>query len=83
MIARELERRGLTIRLVGYDLLDENLEYLRKGYIHFLIHQNPKRQAKLGVRSLANYLLFEKVPPKLDLFPLEIISRNNIDSYLN
>ena len=83
VIARELERRGLTIRLVGYDLLDENLEYLRKGYIHFLIHQNPKRQAKLGVRSLANYLLFEKVPPKLDLFPLEIISRNNIDSYLN
>lgn len=83
VIARELERRALTIRLVGYDLLEENLEYLRKGYIHFLIHQNPKRQAKLGVRSLANYLLFEKIPPKLTLFPLEIISRNNIDSYLN
>jgi LacI family transcriptional regulator len=83
VIAKELERKKMTIRLVGYDLLDQNLEFLRKGYIHFLIHQNPRRQAKLGVRSLANYLLFEKIPPKLNLFPLEIISRNNIDSYLN
>jgi LacI family transcriptional regulator len=83
VIAQELEKRKLKIRLIGYDLLEENLEYLRKGYIDFLIHQNPRRQAKLGVRSLANYLLFAKIPPKLNLFPLEIISRNNIDSYLN
>lgn len=83
VVARELERRRLKIRLIGYDLLEENLDLLRKGYIDFLIHQNPRRQAKLGVRSLANYLLFEKVPPALNLFPLEIISRNNIDSYLN
>lgn len=83
VVARELERRRLKIRLIGYDLLEENLDFLRKGYIDFLIHQNPRRQAKLGVRSLANYLLFEKIPPTLNLFPLEIISRNNIDSYLN
>ncbi len=82
-IARELEKRKLNIRLIGYDLLEENLEYLRKGYISFLIHQNPRRQAKLGIRSLANYLLFDKIPPKLNLFPLEIISRHNIDSYVN
>lgn len=83
IMARELESRKLNIRLIGYDLLEENLEYLKKGIIDFLIHQNPRRQAKLGVRSLANYLLFEKVPPKLNLFPLEIISKNNIDSYVN
>lgn len=82
LIACELERRNLTVRLIGYDLLEENLKFLKRGFIHFLIHQNPKRQAKLGVRSLANYLLFNKTPPKLNLFPLEIISRNNIDSYL-
>jgi len=83
VIAKEIERKKMTIRLVGYDLLEQNLDFLRKGYIHFLIHQNPRRQAKLGVRSLANYLLFEKIPPKLNLFPLEIITRNNIDSYSN
>lgn len=83
LIARELERKRLNIRLIGYDLLEENLDYLRKGYIHFLIHQNPKRQAKLGIRSLANYLLLEKIPPKLNLFPLEVICRTNIDSYIN
>ena len=70
-IAQELERKRLNIRLIGYDLLEENLDYLRKGYIQFLIHQNPKL-AKHGIRSLANYLLFEKIPPKLNLFPLEI-----------
>lgn len=83
VIASELEKKNITIRLVGYDLLDQNLHFLKKGFIHFLIHQNPRRQAKLGVRSLANYLLFGKTPPALNLFPLEIISKNNIDSYPN
>jgi LacI family transcriptional regulator len=81
-IARELTTRPSNIRLVGYDLLDENLHYLRSGIIHFLIHQNPRRQAKVGIRSLANYILLGKKPPGKRLFPLEIISRHNIDSYL-
>ncbi len=71
------------IRLIGYDLLEQNLVHLKTGTIRFLINQNPKRQAALGISHLANYLLFKKSPPPLELFPLEIITKENLDSYLN
>lgn len=78
-----LEKMGKhDIRLVGYDMLEENLHYLRTGVIDFLINQNPKRQASLGISHLVNYLMFKKNAPDTDLFPLEIITQQNIDSYL-
>ncbi len=56
--------------------------YLKKGMIKFLINQNPTRQTSLGVSHLANLLLFKKVPPSLDLFPLEIVTKENLSPYL-
>lgn len=83
VVASFLERTGKqNIRLIGYDILDENLKYLRAGTIDFLINQNPKRQAFLGVSHLANHLVFKKQAPELDLFPLEVITQQNLDSYL-
>jgi LacI family transcriptional regulator len=78
-----LEKQGKNnIRVVGYDMLEENLHYLRTGVIDFLINQNPKRQASLGISHLVNYLMFKKNAPDTDLFPLEVITQQNIDSYL-
>lgn len=70
------------ISLVGYDLLKENISYLNKGVIDFLIHQSPRKQTALGISHLANHLLFEKKPPVTDLFPLEVITRQNLITYL-
>jgi LacI family transcriptional regulator len=70
------------IRVIGYDILQDNLKYLRSGAIDFLINQNPKRQALLGISHLVNHLMFKKTAPTLDLFPLEIITQQNVDSYL-
>jgi len=79
-----LEKHGKNgIRLVGYDLLEQNLEFMRSGIIDFLINQNPKRQAFLGISHLANHLLFRKSTPPLSLFPLEVITPQNLESYLN
>lgn len=84
VVANCLERKGReSIRLIGYDILDENIRYLRKGTIDFLINQNPKRQASLSISHLANHLLFKKDAPEKDLFPLEVITQQNVDSYLN
>jgi len=70
------------IRVIGYDILQDNLKFLRSGTIDFLINQNPKRQALLGISHLVNHLMFKKTAPVLDLFPLEIITQQNVDSYL-
>lgn len=71
------------IRLIGYDLLDSNLKYLQEGIISFLISQNPKKQAFKGISYMVNHLLFNKPMPGLDLFPLEIITQHNVDSYID
>lgn len=79
-----LEKHGKKgIRLIGYDLLDQNLHYLKAGVIDFLINQNPKHQAFTGISHLANHLLFRKNFIPFHLFPLEVITRQNLTSYLN
>lgn len=70
------------IRLVGYDLLKKNVEFLKEGIIDFLIHQKPQQQAFEGISSLANHLIFRKEIKPINLFPLEVITRQNLSSYL-
>jgi LacI family transcriptional regulator len=78
-----LERAGKkNIRLVGYDLLAANMAHLKTGVIDFLINQNPKRQAFLGVSHLVNHLMFKKATISTELFPLEVITQQNVQSYV-
>ncbi|UXP33863.1 LacI family DNA-binding transcriptional regulator [Reichenbachiella agarivorans] len=83
IIASILEQCDLRhIKLVGYDLLAKNLEHLQRGNVNFLINQNPKRMTLVGISHLTNYLLFHKDMPSKELFPLEIITPQNVDSYI-
>ncbi|HTJ48327.1 MAG TPA: substrate-binding domain-containing protein [Cyclobacteriaceae bacterium] len=84
IVSKLIEQKGKNgVRLVAYDLLQENLHYLKSGIIDFLINQNSKRQAFIGIGQLVNHLLFKKNVAAQYLFPLEIISRKNLKSYLN
>jgi len=78
-VMKEIGKKGITI--VGYDLLEQNLSYLKHGYIHFLINQNPSKQASSAIRSLVEYLVFKTTPPSKTLLPLEIITKENMDTY--
>jgi LacI family transcriptional regulator len=70
------------IHLIGYDLVDENVEYLRKDFIDFLISQNPSMQGYQGIHSLfRKIVLKENVTPKLYM-PIDIIVKENIDFYI-
>ncbi|MCW9707911.1 LacI family DNA-binding transcriptional regulator [Fodinibius salsisoli] len=70
-------------KLVGYDLLEENIHFLKAGTIDFLINQDPRHQALQGLRYLVNHLLLKIPPPTDDLLPLDIITRQNYTSFLN
>lgn len=69
--------------IVGYDLLEENIELLQNGGIDFLIHQKPKRQAYLGVGYLAEHFLFGKPIPPQSLLPIDIITSENVKYYFD
>ncbi len=70
------------IKLVGYDLLDENVDFLNAGVIDFLIHQNPRQQAYLGLKFLIEHLVFEKEIPGKYLLPIDIINSENVKPFL-
>lgn len=70
------------IGVIGYDLIDKNVSYLNEGVIDFLIHQNPKNQAYIGITCLVEYFLFNKEIPNATLLPIEIINTENANYYL-
>ena len=83
-IASYLERADLKdLKLVGYDLLQPNLDFLNKEIIHFLINQNPLGQGYWGIHQLANHLIFKKEIQPIKFLPLDIITKENLDYYLD
>ncbi|RNL77833.1 LacI family DNA-binding transcriptional regulator [Sinomicrobium pectinilyticum] len=82
LLAEALPQTGPAVSVVGYDLIDKNIECLRSGSIDFLIHQNPKQQAYLGVSYLSEYFAFDKKIPDNKLLPIDIITSENYMHYL-
>jgi LacI family transcriptional regulator len=83
-VAKYLEQRRITnIKLIGYDLIPHNLHYLEKGNISFLINQNPKGQGYWGIYQLAEHLVFKKEVPILKYLPLDIVTRENLNYFLD
>jgi len=72
---------AMNIRLVGYDLLPESIEYLKRDYIDFLISQKPEEQAFRGLSSLFNLVAFNREPERMQLLPIDIITRENLAFY--
>jgi LacI family transcriptional regulator len=76
-------QKGKRIKIVGYDLLPKNIELMRSGAIDFLINQNLFQQARMGITALANHFLLKKKVKAQQFFPIEIISRYNLSTYIN
>ncbi len=81
-VAAYLEEHGLNhVRLIGYDLLPENVDYLRKGLVDFLISQKPEEQGYRGIMTLFNMIILKKEVQKVQYIPIDILTRENIDFY--
>lgn len=67
--------------LLGYDLLKDNIDYLKKGVISYLIAQRPEKQAYFSVRDMCNELIFHKEIQKINYMPIDILMKENIEYY--
>ena len=78
IIAKFIKENDLKhIRIVGYELLKQNLEYLNDGVIDFLIHQNPIEQGYRGINHLYKKSVLKEPVDSLHYMPLEIIVKEN------
>lgn len=75
------ENGYMNVRLVGYDLLPESVDYLKRDYIDFLISQKPEEQAFRGLHSLFYLVAFNREPEERQLMPIDIITRENLNYY--
>ncbi len=82
IIAKFIKENNLKdIRVVGYDLLKNNLDFLNDGTIDFLINQNPEDQGYLGVNHLYKKLVLKEEIEITNYIPLEIIVKENAVSF--
>jgi LacI family transcriptional regulator len=81
-VARYLKSYPKKVFLAGYDLIDDNLPYLREGMIDFLICQKPEEQGYNSTMAMFNYLLTRKPPMKINFSPIDILVKENVAYYL-
>jgi len=83
LIALYLEEKSLkSINLIGYDLLDINVKYLKSGVTKFLIGQRPDEQTYKGIKKLFEFLSLNKVPDKMEYLPVDVVTSENVDFFL-
>lgn len=68
-------------RMIGYDLIDKNIQLLKDGAIDFLISQQPQKQAYQGIKLFYDYLILKKTIAPSYFLPLDIVMKTNIDYY--
>ena len=74
---------GLSdVKLVGFDLIGENLALLKEDKINFLINQNPYKQGFLGIMTLFNHLVLKKEIAKTQYLSLDVVMRENMQYYV-
>jgi LacI family transcriptional regulator len=84
LIAEYLEEKHISsINLIGYDLLDENVKFLKSGVTKFLIGQRPEEQTYKGIKKLFEFLSLHKAPDKMEYLPVDIVTSENVDFFLN
>jgi LacI family transcriptional regulator len=82
-IADYLESEGIkSMNLIGYDLLESNVKYLKSGIIKFLIGQRPDEQTYKGVKKLFDFLSMDRIPDKMEYLPVDVVTSENVQFFL-
>ncbi len=82
-IADYLESEGIkSVNLIGYDLLESNVKYLKSGTIKFLIGQRPDEQTYKGVKKLFDFLSMDRIPEKMEYLPVDVVTSENVQFFL-
>jgi LacI family transcriptional regulator len=83
-IAGFVESDGMrNLNIIGYDLLEKNVAFLKSGTIKFLIGQRPEEQAYKGIKKLFEFLSQNKAPEKMEYLPIDIVTSENVNFFIN
>jgi len=75
------EYRLNKLKVIGHDLLNENIEYLRDGTVDFLLCQHPEEQGYNAVNKLFRHLIEKQEVEKENYTSIDIVTKETIDFY--
>ena len=81
-IGEYFQKTGRKLKsLVGYDLLNRNIDLLKSGEVKYLIGQRPMLQGYYGIKTLSEYIILKKTVHPIKYMPIDILMKENIDYY--
>lgn len=85
LLGEYLEELALIndFKLIGYDVLDANIKYLKNGLITHLIAQRPEVQGVNSLKALFRYLILDMMDEPINYMPIDILIKENITYYNN
>lgn len=70
-------------KLIGYDIVRENVKYLHEGVVTHLIAQRPEVQGFNSIRALFRHLVLKEEVERINYMPIDILIKENIRYYNN
>ncbi|MCF6222462.1 MAG: LacI family DNA-binding transcriptional regulator [Flavobacteriaceae bacterium] len=67
-----------NIILVGFDLIEQNISYLKNETIDYLISQNPIEQGYQSIMKLFQTTILKETSNKITYLPIDIIIKENL-----
>jgi LacI family transcriptional regulator len=81
-IGRLIEKFNLEgLKVIGHDLIKENIGYLKKDIVHFLICQRPEEQGYNAVNKLFRYVVQRREIETEKYSSIDILTKENVDYY--
>lgn len=78
-ILEQLQIKG--VRVIGHDLISENIDFLQKDIVDFLICQRPEEQGYRAILTLFDHLVLKKEVNTEKYTSIDIITKENLDYY--
>lgn len=81
-VGRLIEKHNLfNLKVIGHDLLKENVAYLKKDIVQFLICQRPEEQGYNAINKIFRYVVQKRVTAKENYTSIDIVTKENVDYY--
>lgn len=81
-IGKLIEKFKLNnLKIIGHDLVKENVEFLKKDIVQFLICQRPEEQGYNAVNKLFRKIVQKRVIAKENYTSIDIVTKENVDYY--
>lgn len=83
LLGKYFHKHSFDFKLLGYDVIEENIHYLNERYITHLIAQRPEVQGLNCIKALFKHLVTHEPVNLINYMPIDILMKENIQYYNN